>query len=856
MCAARNPLIDNVRSVAFLTSRHSQLCRSMMRTFPIDPVIPQLLDAFRTSRSVILSAPPGAGKTTRVPLALLEQKWMDGARLIMLEPRRLAAKHAAEFMASLRSETVGGTVGYRTRGDSRVSRTTRIEVVTEGVLTRMLQEKPDLPGVSVVVFDEFHERSLHADLGLALTLEVQENLRNDLRVLVMSATLDGVALSRLLHDAPIVESVGQSYPVDTRYLSSPHHGPIEPKVAETIRRALNEIPGDILAFLPGQREIHRVERMLRDEGLSPDVSLHTLHGDASDESQRAALTPAPHGIRKVILSTSIAETSLTIDGVRVVVDAGLARTARFDPRRGMSGLVTTSVSRATADQRRGRAGRQHPGVCYRLWTETQHQQLSIQPVPEILSTDLAPFALELARWGAGSSDRLRFLDQPPQPHLVQAKDLLQKLGALNEVGTLTPHGRQMSEFPVHPRLAHMLIRGRERDLGPLACDVAALLEERDLLRGRQGVDIDFTLRWFELRNGAGHDRVTRNRVLGEARRLREHLGVAGQQAASEKGLGILLALAYPERIAKRRSNEGGRYQMAGGTGAVLPEWSLLGREDFLVIAEVDGVGTEVRVFLAAPVLKSDILGVFADRIVSREEVFWSAREEMVVARRAQMLDALIIEEQSAQPRGSSACVAMVEGIRQMGIASLPWERESESLRSRSEWLRVQQLVTSDWPELSDEHLVATLDRWLSPFLDGIARRAHLAPLDMQAILKSFFSYPQLRDLDRLAPVTLTVPTGSQIRLEYSAGTPPILAVRLQEMFGQTDTPTVAGGRVNVLIHLLSPARRLLAVTQDLRSFWINAYPEVRKEMRGRYPKHPWPENPMDATPTRRTKRST
>ena len=826
----------------------------MIRTFPIDPVIPQLLDAFKTSRSVVLSAPPGAGKTTRVPLALLEQKWMDGARLIMLEPRRLAARRAAEFMASLRGETVGGTVGYRTRGDSRVSRTTRIEVVTEGVLTRMLQEKPDLPGVSVVVFDEFHERSLHADLGLALTLDVQENLRDDLRVLVMSATLDGVALSRLLHDAPVVESAGQSFPVDTRYLSLPHHGPIEPKVAETIRRALSETPGDVLTFLPGQREIHRVERILRDEGLSPDVSLHTLYGDANDESQRAALAPAPHGIRKVILATSIAETSLTIDGVRVVIDAGLARSARFDPRRGMSGLVTTPVSRASADQRRGRAGRQHPGVCYRLWTETKHQQLPTHPLPEILSTDLAPFVLELARWGAGNGDRLRFLDQPPQPHVAQAKDLLQTLGALNDVGTLTPHGRLMAEFPVHPRLAHMLIRSKELDFGPIACDVASLLEERDLLRGQQGVDIDFTLRWFELRKGTGYDRATRNRVLGEARRLREHLGVIEQQAATEKGLGILLALAYPERIAKRRGNEGGRYQMAGGTGAVLPEWSLLAREEFLAIAEVDGVGTEVRVFLAAPLLKSDLLEVFADNIVSREEVFWNTQEEMVVARRVQMLDALIVEEQSTQPRGSSACAAMVEGIKQMGIASIPWERESESLRSRSEWLRMQKLVASDWPELSDEHLAATLDRWLTPFLDGIVRRAHLTRLDMQAILKSQFSYSQLRDLDRLAPATLTVPTGSHIRLEYSAGAPPILAVRLQEMFGQTETPTVGGGRVNVLIHLLSPAHRPLAVTQDLRSFWTNAYPEVRKQMRGRYPKHLWPENPMDATPTRRTKR--
>lgn len=827
----------------------------MNTTLPIDPVLPRLLETFRTSQSVVLSAPPGAGKTTRVPLALLKVDWMAGKRLIMLEPRRLAAKRAAQFMSSQLGERVGATVGYRTRGDSRTSASTRIEVVTEGVLTRLLHEAPDLQGVALVIFDEFHERTIHADLGLALTLEVQESLRDDLRMLVMSATLDGLAVSRLLGDAPVIESPGKSFPVETRYLVFPRTGHIEPKVVEVVKRATEGEDGDVLVFLPGQREIRRVETILREADLPPDIFVHSLFGEASDEQQQAALSPAPRGRRKVILSTNIAETSLTIDGVRIVVDAGLARSSRFDPRRGMSGLVTLPVSRAAADQRRGRAGRQQPGVCYRIWTEQEHEHLQPYTVPEILVADLAPLALDLARWGAASTQGLRFLDPPPEAHLAQARRLLQSLGALDDSGAITPHGRSLAGLPVHPRLAHMIVRGKERGSGYLACEVAALLEERNILHGEKGTDIDFSSRLQALRSGKAVDRATHARILGEVQRLGKLADVKPQSERRNEDAGILLALAYPERVARRRETTGRRYHTVGGTGAVLPEWSLLAREEFLAVADVDGVGTEARIFLAAPVQLPDILDVFGDRITSREEVLWDSRQQEVIARQVQQLDALILTERKMTPSGESARTAMLEGIREMGLQCLPWNKASESFRSRSEWLRIQGLAGEDWPDLSDEGLMKGLPEWLGPFLDDAFRKAHLDRLDLHSILRARFTHAQLRELDGHAPVELRVPTGSHITLDYPPSGPPVLAVKLQEMFGQTDTPTVAKGRVAVLIHLLSPAGRPLAVTQDLRSFWKNAYPEVRKDMRGRYPKHPWPEDPLTAHPTRRTRRA-
>ena len=562
--------------------------------------------------------------------------------------------------------------------------------------------------------------------------------------------------------------------------------------------------------------------------------------------------PQLPGIRKVILSTSVAETSLTIDGVRVVVDSGLSRIPRFDPRRGMTGLVTVPVSVASADQRRGRAGRQAPGTCYRLWTEEQHRSLPAFTPPEILSADLAPLALDIARWGGG--DGLRFIDPPPAPHLSQARSTLRQLGALDGRGSLTPHGKAMSDLPIHPRLAHMIIRGRDLSLGSLSCELGALLEERDLLSGPVRNDVDIASRVQPLHAASGGTHSLRARVQAEAHRLQAMAGGGGGSIDLSR-LGLLVALAYPERVSRRRPDSPGRYQMVNGAGAILPEGSALGREEFLAVADVDGIGTEVRIFLAAPLDREDLLDAFRDTIVEEEQVFWNQPDESVVARRVRRLGEINLGERGVPPRGEAVREAMMEGIRLMGLGSLPWGRGAESVRSRSEWLRRRELVPAAWPDLSDEKLLGSLPLWLGPFLDGVTRRSHLGRLDMDAILRVLFTHREWGDLDRLAPETITVPTGSKIRLDYAAGEIPVLSVRLQEMFGQTDTPVIAGGRVSVLVHLLSPAGRPLAVTQDLRSFWSNAYQDVRKEMRGRYPKHVWPEDPLAAKPTRRTKKS-
>jgi ATP-dependent helicase HrpB len=850
----------------------------------IEKILPNLRSAFIDHHNVVLSAEPGAGKTTRVPLALLDEPWLAGKKIVMLEPRRLAARRAAEYMAQQCGEKAGETIGYRMRGESNVGRKTRIEIVTEGVLTRMLQSDAALPGVGLVIFDEFHERSIHADLGLALTLDVQENLRNDLRILVMSATLDSVSLALLLNNAPVLSSEGKIFPVTTHYIAHPHDGPIESLVVSTILRALREETGDLLVFLPGQREIRRVEFLLSnsktvdrsEKDLPENVIVHMLFGDASPEKQRAALVPAPKGKRKVILSTSIAETSLTIDGVRVVIDSGLARSAMFDPRRGMPGLVTLPVSQASADQRRGRAGRQQPGVCYRLWMEHQHAQLPRFSKPEILVTDLAPFVLELAQWGDPSlnsksfqplTDPLpakKFLDPPPAAHLSQARELLVHLGAIDGNGRLTKHGTAMARLAVHPRLAHMMIRGKELGFGALACDVAALLEERDIMHSTSDKDIDLysrlravtdpdvQARWEILREGKSGEQFVIERIKKQAARFREILDEREGKNSPEK-LGILLALAYPERVGKKRDAHGLKYQLAGKTIGVLPKGSLLSREEYLAVGDVDGAGNEVRIFLAAPLSEGEIRTAIAEQIETIDDVHWDERQQCVIARRVERFGAIELSERPLTSQKEKIHAAMIEGIRRMGIEVLPWSKDTASVRTRSEWLRSQGFVESDWPNLSDEHLLATLEQWLAPYLDNIARRAQLEKLDMGKILRSLFTFQQLRELDRLAPTHIVVPTGSRIPLNYS-GDLPVLAVRLQEMFGETETPKVAGGKVSVLLHLLSPALRPIAVTQDLPSFWENAYKEVRKDMRGQYPKHEWPENPLEAKPTKRSKK--
>ena len=822
-----------------------------MNVLPIDEVIPRLADSLRSSASVILSAPPGAGKTTRVPLALLEQDWLAGGKILMLEPRRLAAQRAASYMAREIGESVGRTVGYRIRGETRIGSRTRIEVLTEGVLTRLLHADAGLAGVKLVIFDEFHERSIHADLALAFSLEIQKQLGRDLRLLVMSATLDGLSVGRVLAGAPVIESAGRAYPVETRYLTYPFTGAVEGAVAHAVHRACAESQGDILAFLPGRREISRAEALLRDREPSEPLVICPLFGDAPPEQQKSALGAAPEGKRKVILATSIAETSLTIDGVRAVIDCGLSRTPRFDARRGMSGLVTVPVSVASADQRRGRAGRQSAGICYRLWTEKQQAELPAHATPEILVADLAPLALDLARWGAPTGEGLGFIDPPPERHIAQARDLLNSLGALAPDGTLTPHGRAIADLPVHPRLAHMILKAGERNLGSLACELAALLEESDILRGGSPGDIDLASRVEALRTGRNADRSVRARALAEAERLRRSIGAPAREQEIAQ-LGILSALAYPERIARRRGSAGRRYVMRSGTGALLPEWSQLAREEFLSIVDVDGVGTEVKVFLAAPVEMKDLEETFSDAVNEAQEVFWDAAQEAVVARFVRRLGTLVLAEGARAPRGEAARAAMCEGVRQMGLASLPWSKKAESLRMRSRWLNRVGLAGPSWPDLGDDHLLSTLPSWLGGHLDGITRRIHLQTLDMVAILRSILGPSRLKELDRLAPETIALKSGSRAVIDYSAGETPVISVRLQEMFGQKEGPSVAG--VRLLVRLLSPAGRPLALTSDLQSFWQNAYREVRKEMRGRYPKHIWPENPLDASPTKRTKK--
>jgi len=818
---------------------------------PVEKIIPELRSTFFEHRNVVLSASPGAGKTTRVPIALLNEPWLAGKKIIMLEPRRLAARRSATFMAEQLGEQVGGTVGYRIRGENKIADFTKVEVVTEGILTRMLQDDPALPQVGIVIFDEFHERSIHADLGLALTLDVQNHLRQDLRLLIMSATLDGIAISSLIGDAPVVVSEGKSFPVETKYLSQEHRGKIEQLVFSTTIRSLRNDTGDILAFLPGQREIRNVELLLLQSELPPNVDIHLLYGEAPAEKQRDALLPALQRRRKIILSTSVAETSLTINGVRVVIDSGLSRTAKFDPRRGMSGLVTGPVSQASAEQRRGRAGREYPGVCYRLWTELQHSQLNKFSPPEIVNADLAPFALELALWGEPEGNTLKFLDSPPPSHFTQARTLLNHLGITDNNGKLTQHGAAVARFGIHPRLAHMLIKGKELGLGALACEAAALLDERDLFRSKKEFDIEFSARWKSLKSKKEIEPFAKERILQQSHRLKNLINVSDTSTSSEK-LGILLALAYPERVAKRRSSADDKYQLSGNTIGVLPKNSSLYREEFLAVAEVDGAGNEVKIFLAEPITKDEILEVFAEQIIEEKIVRWDEKSGGIDARKVIRFGAILLSEQQFEVESEHALPIILTVIRSKGIEILPWEKESNSLRTRSEWLRKKKYIESEWVNLSSEYLLAALEKWLAPFLQGVRRWEHVQKLNMKLILHSMFSYQQLQRLERLAPSHINVPSGSRIALDYSNGEQPILAVRLQEMFGESTTPAIANGKATLQVHLLSPANRVLAVTQDLSSFWKSSYSEVRKQMRGEYPKHIWPEDPLQAAPTRKT----
>ena len=897
--------------------------------FAIDDILPALREALAASPQVILTAPPGAGKSVRVPLALLECPWLEGKKIIMLEPRRLAARRAAEFMAQQLGEKAGRTVGYRIRGTSVISRETRIEVVTEGILTRMLHRQADLPGVGLVIFDEFHERSIHADLGLAFALDVQRHLRDDLRLLVMSATLDGVALAGLLPDAPLVTGEASAWPVQTFYSRPAPEQPLARRIAAGVDRALSAGTGDLLVFLPGMREIRQAEEILLGR-LPEEVVVTPLHGDLPLRVQETALTPAPAGCRKVILATSIAETSLTIPGVRMVLDSGLARAARFDPRRGMSALVTLPVSRAQADQRRGRAGRTAPGLCFRLWSESEEAQLSDFPQPEIRSADLAHLALDLALWGDPSGENLAFIDPPPPPHLSRARELLARLGALDADGRLTPHGSAMAALLIHPRLAHMILKAQAAGCGGAACDLAALLEEGGSpAAGRSQVDLAAHIellhgvsapagrRGRAREGGSGDDksgesgkgaaatggsgdgrsgdgRSGSDRIAFQAMRLRELAGIidsapgwvlAGAHGtpgvtdttAGRTGVhraapavtksaavspGLLVAWAFPDRVARRREDRPGTFQLANGTAAALPAGDPLAREEFLAIAAVDaadGRGAAERtisgafavgkIYLAAALSRAELLAGFAGELRQREEVVWDARQERVRARRVVELEYLVVDETAITPDPELAAAAMAAGIRSKGLHVLPWEKESRRFQARAEWAR---RLKPEWPDFSDDALQAGLEDWLQPHLSGLMRLEQLQTLPLAELLRARLTGAQRHELDQLAPAWLAVPSGSRIAIEYAAEGDPVLAVKLQELFGLVETPRIGGGRVPLTIHLLSPAARPLAVTQDLRSFWEKLYPEIRRQLRARYPKHPWPEDPLTAEPTRKT----
>lgn len=811
----------------------------MKTTLPIEPVLPALLAALKGRNCAVLQAPPGAGKTTRVPLFLLENAFCEG-RILMLEPRRVAARAAAERLAEGLGEPVGQTVGYRVRGESRTSGKTRIEVVTEGILTRMIQSDPELSNIGCVIFDEFHERSLHADLGLALCLEIREALRPDLALLVMSATLDAAPVAALI-EAPMVTAEGRSFPVETRYLPRPlGKARFEPAMAALIRQALGETEGGVLAFLPGAGEIRRVAGLL---GPLQGIETMPLYGAMPFKEQRRVLSPLK-GKRKLVLATSIAETSLTIPDIRVVVDGGKARRARFNPGAGMSRLVTERVSRAEAIQRQGRAGRVAAGVCYRLWAAGEAGALRAFAPAEIEAADLAALALELALWGVSDPQQLHFLTPPPAGAFQAAQALLLALGALREDGQITAHGKALAALPVHPRLGQMLLKAG----GPRAALLAALLESRDPLNG---APVDIGLRLEALENEHRfRDRHPFKADPNALKTIRQDAKRFEKPVRKKADTGALLSLAYPDRIGKLRATGKGRYLLSGGKGAVMPEGDPLAATPLIVAADLDGDLREARLRLAAPLHEGELRAWHSDQLQDYPLCAWSKRDRMVVARQQKRLGAIALEDRRwVDPPEEAVAAAITEGIRDMGIACLNWSKPARFLAARVEWLRARGAAL---PAMDDSALEAELESWLTPYLGQCRNRGDLGKLDLVEPLKARLGWEGQQQLDHLAPAGITAPTGTQLAIDY-ASEPPLVSVRLQEMFGLTTHPVVGPDKQPLLIELLSPARRPVQTTADLPGFWQSSYADVRKDMRGRYPRHPWPEDPAIAPPTRRVK---
>ncbi|GGI32869.1 ATP-dependent helicase HrpB [Bradyrhizobium guangdongense] len=818
--------------------------RSFDTPLPIDAVLDDLSRTLEAHNAAVLVAPPGAGKTTRVPLALLDAPWAKGKKIIVLEPRRIAARASADRMAKSLGERTGETVGYRVRFGSKISRATRIEVVTEGIFTRQILDDPELSGVAAILFDEFHERSLDADMGLALARDAQTGLREGLRILVMSATLDGARVAKLLGDAPVVESAGRAFPVETRYLGRKADAPIERQMADAIASALRADSGSVLAFLPGAAEIRRTQNFLSERVQDASTEIVPLFGALDAAVQDRAISPAPKGMRKVVLATSIAETSLTIEGVRIVVDSGLARVPRYEPDIGLTRLETVRASRAAVDQRRGRAGRTEPGVCYRLWDEPQTASLALYTQPEILSADLSSLVLDLAQWGIADPSALSFLDPPPQPAWKEAKSLLSELNALDGDGRITAEGKSLRALALPPRLARMIVDSHRAGCGEEAAEIAAIITERGL--GGDSVDLEHRRDQFR------RDRSPR---AASARDLARRW--ASQVAASEKpgpqedlSTGLMLAYAFPDRVARNRGN--GSFVLANGRGAAVEQSSSLARAPYIAIGEMTGTAASGRILLAAQIAEDDIERHFAEHIESADEISFDRGAMALRARRKRMLHAITLSD-ATLPVSPSEDTARIfaDGLIAAGLDRLPWSKAAKQWRDRVMFLRKAE--GESWPDLSDSELIARRDDWLVPVLyDKIALK-DISAGDLSDALMALLPWEMRARLDREAPTHFEAPTGSVLAIDYEAEQGPTIAVRLQELFGLNTHPSIAAGKVPLVLELLSPAQRPVQVTRDLPGFWRGSYAAVRSDLRGRYPRHPWPDDPAGAMPTRRAK---
>ncbi len=849
-----------------------------MRTFdtplPIDDALPRLTVALDARNAAVLVAPPGAGKTTRVPLVLLDEPWAKDKKILVLEPRRLAARAAAARMAATLGEQVGDTVGLRVRFGSKVSKRTRIEVVTEGVFTRLVLDDPSLAGVAAVLFDEFHERSLDADLGLALACDAQQGLREDLKLLVMSATLDGARVAALLGAAPVIESQGRAFAVETRYLGRDPRAPIERQVSDAVARALRAEKGSLLVFLPGAGEIRRTETLLKERIDDATIDIVALFGALDAREQDRAIEPSPPRRRKIVLATSIAETSLTIEGVRVVIDSGLSRVPRYEPDVGLTRLETVRVSRAAADQRRGRAGRTEPGVCYRLWDEPQTGSLEPYTRPEILSADLSSFVLDLAQWGVAEPAKLAFLDPPPQAALNEAKTLLGELGAIDAEGRITEEGRRLRALPLPPRLARMVVDAAAEGAGETAAAIAAILTERGL--GGDDVDLTHRLdqfrrdrsrraeearamvkRWLLNLSPAGRGRSSEARS-GEGDRIDREARTPSPRPSPQRGegeeasTGSLLALAYPDRVAKNRG-AGRGFLLANGRGGMVDPASPLAREPFLAVAELTGAAAAGRIVLAAPITLAEIEARFAGKIEDRDTVTFDVASASLRARRSRRLGAIALAEQTrpVTPDAETAHI-LAQGLIGLGLDKLPWSKAALQFRNRVAFLR--RAEGEEWPDLADDGLARSAAEWLAPLLADKTARSQVSADALSDAVMNLLPWNLRRRLDMEAPMHFAAPSGSSVPIDYEAEEGPKLSIRVQELFGLAKHPTIAGGRVPLLIELLSPAHRPVQVTRDLPGFWRGSYAQVKAEMRGRYPKHPWPDDPLTAPATRRAKR--